>query len=434
MNPFIIGSLGIAAMFVLILLHVPIGIAMAIIGLVGVGLLDSFQAGFSIIGVEAASALGNVDLAVIPLFMLMGNFATVAGISREMYDIAHVFLGHRRGGLAMATIAGCGLFGSVCGSSYATTATFGRVALPEMIERGYSQPLATGCIAGGGTLGSLVPPSVILVIYAVLAEEFIIRLFVAAILPALLTILIYFLATAIYVRIYPQSAPSGAPSKWSERVKILRKSWSALLLILAVAGGIYGGVFTVTEAAALAAILSVFLAFVRGKMTLPKFWEALTGSATSAGMIYVVIMGAMSFNYFIVMSHLPDFLTGAIIGSGWSNATIMLLLLVSYIVLGAIFDSGPAMIITLPFVLPIIKEMGYSPVWWGIINVVICEIGCITPPIGLTVFMLHGVAPEYSLSTIYKGILPYLFADFVRITLLVLFPIIALWLPGLLSG
>jgi len=433
MNPIIIGSLGIATMFVLIFLHVPIGISMAIIGFAGVALLDSLLAGYSIVGVEAASALGNVDLAVIPLFMLMGNFAMVAGISKEMYDIAQAFIGHRRGGLAMATIAGCGLFGAVCGSSYATTATFGRVALPEMIGRGYSEPLSTGCIAGGGTLGSLVPPSVILVIYAVLAEEFIIRLFIAAIFPALLTIVVYFLATAIYVRIYPQAAPAGERANWSQRVKVLRNSWSAILLILAVAGGIYGGVFTVTEAAALAAVLSVFLAFARKKVTVPNFWEALVGTATSAGMIYVIIMGAMAFNYFIVLSHLPDFLTNAITSTGWSNGTILLLLLCSYILLGAVFDSGPAMIITLPFVLPIIKGMGYSPVWWGIINVVICEIGCITPPIGLTVFMLHGVAPEFSLSTIYKGILPYLMADFVRLTLLVLFPIIVLWLPGLLS-
>ena len=434
MNPILLACLGLAAMFILILMHVPLGVSMATVGFIGTGLLIAKEAGFSILGSEAAATLGSTDLAVIPLFMVMGNFAAAAGISKEMYDLAQAFLGHRRGGLAMATVGGCGLFGAVCGSGFATTATFGRVALPEMVKRGYSPYLATGCIAGGGTLGVLVPPSIILVIYAVLAEQFIIDLFLAAIGPAILTILLYFVVTAIYVRLRPAEGPAGERVVWSERLRVIGRSWSALVLIITIGGGIYGGVFTVTEAASLGAILAVFFAFIRRRMTVPRFWDALKGTATSTGMIYVLIMGAMTFNYFIIMSHMPDFVANLISNSGWSVFSIMLVIILVYIALGCVFDTAAAIIITLPFVLPIITGMGYSPVWWGVVNVVLCEIGAITPPIGLGVFVLQGVAPQYTLSTIYRGIVPYLAADIVRIVLLVVFPAIAMFLPNLLRG
>ena len=229
MSPILLSLLAIAAMFILILLHVPIGFAMAIVGVVGFGLMNSFNAGLSLLASEAATNFSSMDLAVIPLFVLMGNFASSGKISTEMYNLANSFLGHRRGGLAMATIGGCGLFGAVCGSSIATTATFGRVALPEMIKRGYSPRLATGCIGGGGTLGTLIPPSIILVIYAILAEQFIIELFLAAIIPGVLTVLLYFLATAIYVRIYPNAGPAGQRTNWIDRLQVLKESWGGYI-------------------------------------------------------------------------------------------------------------------------------------------------------------------------------------------------------------
>jgi len=434
MNPILLAGYGIAAMFLLIFMHVPIGVAMATVGTLGVGFLVTFNAGFSVLASEVVSTLGNQDLAVGPLFILMGNFAAASGISEEMYNLAYAFVGHRRGGLAMATIGGCGLFGSVCGSSFATTSTFGRVALPEMIKRGYSPELATGCVGGGGTLGALVPPSIVLVIYAVLAEQFIVELFIAAIVPAILTIVLYWTAIWIYVRIYPNSGPAGSRMSWSERLRTIGQSWSALVLMVLIGGGIYGGVFTVTEAAALGAILSILFTIIRGKMTWEVFWEALRGTAGTSGMIYVIISGAMVFNYFVVLTHMPDFIVSAIANTGWPDPVILTVLLVSYLCLGCVFDATPAMIITLPFVLPIITNMGYSPVWWGVVNVVITEIGLITPPIGINVFVLHGVAEEYPLKTVFKGILPFLFADFGRITLLAAFPIITLWLPSLFSG
>jgi len=431
MDPLLFVSLAIAGMFILILLHVPIGLAMATVGIIGYGLMTSFTASFSLLTSETITNLSSVELAVVPLFILMGNFASAGGISTDMYNLAYALLGRYRGGLAMATVGGCGLFGAVCGSSFATTATFGRVALPEMLKRGYAPTLSSGCIAAGGSLGSLVPPSIILVVYAIMAEQYIIELFIAAIIPSILTILIYLLAVIVYVKFNPNASPAGGVVNRSELLKMLLKSWGAIFLLTAIAFGIYGGIFTVTEAAALGAILAFLFALFRKKMTLKIFWNTLEDTASTTAMIYIVIIGASILNYFIVLTHMPDTMANGIMNSGWPTFLVFIVLFVSYIVLGSIFDTIAAMLITLPFVLPIIIGMGYSPVWWGIINVVIIEIGLITPPIGMNVFVLHGVAKDFSLSTIFKGIIPFLMADILRLALLVIFPFISLWLPNL---
>lgn len=434
MSPIILASLAILAMFILIAFHVPIGISMATVGVVGFSLMtSSLEIGSSILAAEAVRNMANMDLAVVPLFILMGNFAVAGGISTDLYNIAHAFLGHRRGGLAMATVGGCGLFGAVCGSSVATTATFGRIALPEMVNRNYEPQLATGCIGGGGTLGSLVPPSVILVMYAVLAEQFIVELFAAAVIPAIVTISLYFLAIAIYVRIYPKAGPATERIPWGERFRILRRSWIAVTLIGAIAFGIYGGVFTVTEAASLGVILSLFFSIIKKQITRELFWDALVNTATNTAMVYVILVGSSVFNYFIVISHFPDNVTSTIIGSGLSNISILLLIMIVYIILGSIFDTVGAMVITLPFVLPLIINMGYSPVWWGIVNVVVIEIGMITPPMGINIYMLHGILNEkYPLKTLFTGIIPFLIADIVRLSIIVIFPVLSLWLPKIL--
>ena len=428
MDPLSLATIAITGMFVLILMHVPIGVSMGAIGFIGVVLFAGFKPGLTIIAAETVTALSSVDLAVIPLFLLMGNFASAAGISTDMYNLANGLLGRFRGGIAMATVGGCGLFGAVCGSSFATTATFGRVALPEMIRRGYAPTLATGCIAGGGTLGSLVPPSIILVIYAIMAEQSIIELFIAAIVPAVITILLYFLAIMVYVRMYREAGPAGDRVSGQQFLKITLRSWGAIFLLVAIAGGIYGGVFTVTEAASLGAIVSFLLALIRRKMTIRLFWKALTDTAATTAMIYTIIIGASIFNYFIVLSHMPEAMTKGILGSGWPIFIIFPVLLFVYIILGSVFDTVAAMVITLPFVLPLIVDMGYSPVWWGIVNVVVIEIGMITPPIGINVFVLQGVSRDYPLSTIYQGVIPFLCADIVRLSVLVLFPILSIWL------
>lgn len=432
MDPITIAISGIVAMFVLIVLRVPIGIAMAVVGVAGYGILSGFAPALTILGTEASSAMANVDLAVIPLFLLMGNFATSAGLSSDIYNLAYAFVGHRRGGLALSTIGGCGFFGAICGSSTATAATFGRIALPEMLSRGYSRRLATGCIAAGGTLGSLVPPSVIIVIYAVAAEEFIIELFKAAIIPAILQIILYFAAIMVTVRLDPSAGPAGPRMSWFERFRILIKSWGAVLILLGVIGGIYGGVFTVTEAAAFGAGATFIFALGRRRLTKEAFWEALTGTAVTTAFIYVIIIGANVFTYFIALSRMPDTMVAAISGLHASRFVILAILLLLYLILGSIFDSVSAMLITLPFVLPLITQLGYSPVWWGIINVVVIEIGMITPPIGLNVFVLQGVAPDIPLKSIFRGIMPFFYVDVFRLVALTVFPWLTLWLPSVL--
>ena len=433
MEPITVAALGVGAMFCLILLQVPIGIAMATTGVVGFGLLSGFGPAFSILASETSTAISNVDLAVIPLFLLMGNFATSSGLSSDIYNLAYSFIGHRRGGLALATIAGCGFFGSICGSSPATAATFGRVALPEMLSRKYSSDFATGCIAAGGTLGSLVPPSVILIIYAVIAEEFIIDLFIAAIIPAVISVASYFIAISIYVRIRPEAGPAGVRTNWQGRLTVLLRSWGAIFILMAVVGGIYSGIFTVTEAAAFGAILTLLFALGRGNLTWDIFWNSLTGTAVTTAMIYVIIIGGNVFSYFITITRVPNVLVETI--THWHLSTFMILfvLMVVYLILGSILDTVAAMLVTLPFVLPLIVSLGYSPIWWGIINVVVIEIGMITPPIGLNVFVLQGVAPDIPLKTIFKGIIPFLMADFIRLAILVSFPPLIMWLPNLVK-
>ncbi|MEW6667333.1 MAG: TRAP transporter large permease [Thermodesulfobacteriota bacterium] len=422
MDPILLSSLAIVAMFVLIVLHVPIGLSMATAGVIGFAFMSSFNAAASLLASETVTAISSLELAVVPLFLLMGNFANAAGISEDFFNLAYALLGRWRGGLAMSTVLGNGLFGAVCGSSFAATATFGRVALPQMRKRGYAATLAAGCIAAGGTLSSLIPPSVIMVIYAIMTEQFIVDLFVAAILPGILTIIAYILAIIIYVRLDPSASPIADRQEMSDIVKLALKSWSSVLLIAIIACGIYGGVFTVTEAAALGAILAFLFAIFRKKMTWSVFWQSLSDTAANSAMIYMIIIGAFVLNYFMVITHMPEVIATGIIESGWSVVLTFTVLLFVYIILGSIFDTIAAMLITLPFVTPIIDAMGYSLVWWGIVNVVIIEIGLITPPIGMNVFVLHGVAKDVSLPTIFRGIVPFLIAEFVMLTLLMIFP------------
>ena len=433
MDPITVAIIGVLFMFVLILLQVPIGIAMAVTGVVGYGVLAGFGPAFTLIATESSNIIANADLAVIPLFLLMGNFATSAGLSSDIYNLAYAFLGHRRGGLALSTIAGCGFFGAVCGSSTATAATFGRVALPEMLDRNYAPHFAAGCIAAGGTLGSLVPPSVILIIYAVMAEEFIITLFIAAIIPAIISIGAYFVAISVYLRINPAAGPSGTRLSWPDRLRTAIRCWGVILILAVVVGGIYGGIFTVTEAAAFGTVLCFLFALGRRKLTREIFWDALTGTALSAAMIYLIIIGANIMTYFVTVTHMPDNVINLISGAQLPTFAVLAILLLVYLLLGSIFDTVAAMVITLPFVLPLITSMGYSPIWWGIVNVVVIEIGMITPPIGLNVFILHGVSPDLPLSTIFRGILPFLIADIGRLLILVIFPILILWLPNVLK-
>ena len=428
MDPITLGALGLGAMFILIALHVPIGVAMGITGVTSVAFIIGWEPALTLLGTEPSAAIENEGLAVVALFLLMGAFATEAGVSADMYRLAYAMIGHFRGGLAMATIGGCAGFGAICGSSIATTATMAKIALPEMRDRNYKRTLASGCIAAGGTLGMLVPPSVVMIIYGILTEESIIALFAAAIFPGIIATILYCITIAIFVRLKPDSGPAGERIPWKEKIAVLIASWRFLLIAVVVSGGIYTGVFTITEAASVGASLAFVFAIFNG-MKMEQFLNCLTSTASNTGMIFVIIMGASIFSYFITLSGLPDASVQFIQNLAAPDFVVLLMLMIMYLILGSIFDSVAAMVITLPFVYPVIMDMGYDPVWWGVVNVMIMEIGMITPPIGINVFVLNGMSKDLNLKTIYKGIFPFFLTDIVRLSIVLIFPATALWLP-----
>ncbi len=432
-DPLTIGLIGFAGMFVLIALHVPIGAAMGISGFVAFGFLAGFKPAVTLFGTEAATALGNLDLAAIPLFLLMGGFAAVAGMSSDIYRLAQALCGHWRGGLAFSTILGCAGFGAVCGSSVATAATMTSIALPEMRRRGYHATLSTGCIAAGGTLGILVPPSIIMVLYGVLTEQFVITLYVAAIVPSVIAVALLLIATAVVVRIDPTAGPAGARADRAEMIAALARSWAVLSLAVIMAAGIYTGIFTVNEAAAIGTALAFFVALARNRLTRRIFYRTLVDTASTTGMIYMMLIGANVLSYFVTASRLPEVTVAAIQQLSAPPVLILGMLLAIYIVLGAVFEEVSVMLITLPFVMPLIIGFGYSPVWWGIINVIVIEIGMIAPPIGLNVFVVQSLARDIPMRTIYKGIMPFFYAMLATLALLLAFPPLTMWLPQTLG-
>lgn len=428
MDPLLIGGLGLGFMFLLILVRVPIGIAMAMTGFLGYWAMEGLRPALSILVSEPAGVIANYEFAVIPLFLLMGSFATAGGLSADIYRLANAFLGHWRGGLAMATMGGCALFGAICGSSPATAATFGRVALPQMLARGYAPSFATGCIAAGGTLGALVPPSIIMVIYAVLAQVSILDVFMAAVIPAIIAVAFHMVAIALYSRYYPEAGPAGEWVPWRDRLRIVMQSWAVIVLLGSVIGGIYGGVVTVNEAAAVGATFTLFIAVARGTITWQAFLRALGETAANTAVIYLIIFGASIFSYFFTISGTPQALVTLIGGLDAPPLVIIFALLLMYLFLGAFFETVSAMLITLPFVLPLVISLGYDPVWWAIVNIVVIELGMITPPIGLNVFVLKEVARDIPLATIFKGVSLFVMSDILRLILITIFPMLSLYL------
>lgn len=433
MSPETIGLLGVAALFLMILTHVPIGIAMGVSGVLTFGLLRNWSAAFAIVGTEASTVFASLELAIIPLFLIMGSFAASGGMGRDIYRLAYAFLGHYRGGLAMATIGGCAGFGAVCGSSIATVSTMTQVSYGEMRQRGYAPTLSTGSIAAGGTLGILVPPSVIIVLYAVLSEQFILTLFTAALVPAVLAVVGYMLSIWVVVSLNPDAGPAGEKSSWRERAEAVRESWATILLAAVVAGGIYSGLFTVTESASIGAILAVVIAVARGKTSWAVFWHNLYSTAATSAMLYVILIGASVFSYALTLSRLPSNMVAIVGNLDVPPLMIIAGLMVIYIILGALFDTVSAMVLTMPFVYPLILNMGMDPIWWGIVMVMVIEIGMVTPPIGINALIMKSMLPQSNLRDIYVGIVPFLVSDLIRLTLVILFPTLVLWLPTLLD-
>lgn len=432
MSPALAGILGFGAVLALMLLRVPVAVAMGLIGAAGFLLLQGWDGLAYVMGSSPFESVFPYSLSVVPLFVMMGVFATYAGLSRQLYDAAYAFLGHFRGGLALATIGACAAFGSICGSAIATAATMCRVALPEMRRRGYSDSLATATIAAGGTLGILIPPSIILLIYALLTEQSLGKLYVAALLPGVLGTGLYMLAIAATVRLNPASGPAGERMAWPQRLRTMRSVWPVFLLFVLVIGGMFAGIFSPNEAASVGAVGALLFALAGRTMGLSRFKASLLETASTSAMIFLILIGAGLFNFFLEVTSAPQLVVQQIQALNVSPALFLVLLTVFYVVLGALMDDLAMMLLTLPFVFPAVQALGIDPLWFGIYMVTIVEIGMIVPPVGMNLFVIQGVG-QVKLPTVIRGILPFVLADLVRVGLLIGFPQIVLWLPGLMD-
>lgn len=432
MDPVVVGLLCIPALGVLICLHVPIAFSMIVVGMGAFALQAGLLSAGSVVSSEVVTQTSNIDLSTIPLFLIMGTFANAAGFSREIYNLASSFLGHRRGGLAYATIGGSAAFGSICGSSPATAATFARVGLPEMERHGYDPAFGLGCIAAGGTLKALIPPSLAMILYSITAKVFIFEMFAAAVVPALLTIGLNLVAIWLVVLFRPALAPKSARVDWRERALSLKAAFPAISLLGTVFIGLYSGIFTVNEAASFAAVLSFLTMLARRRASWAEIRHGLYSAGTTTGMVFGILIGSAVFGYPINLAQLPNIITNVLAGLSIAPIFLITAILLFYLVLGAVFDELAAMLMTLPLILPVIVKLGYDPIWWGIVNVVVIELGLIIPPVGLIVFLLHGMVPQVSLTQLYRTVTPFIIADVVVLIILVLFPAVALFLPSVL--
>jgi tripartite ATP-independent transporter DctM subunit len=426
------GVLGVLALLVLLTLGVPIGVALGGVGIIGMSVLLGVEPALAKSSVILFDTLSRYELGVLPLFMLMAHLCFAANASQDFFDAASRMIGHRRGGLALASIMACAGFGAISGSSLATAATIGLVALPEMRQRGYSTAFATGTVAAGGTLGQAIPPSGALIVFGVIAQQSIGRLFVASILPALAQILFYLLVVVISCWLRPEIAPATAKASWSERGRAMGRVADIALLILIVIGGIAAGWFTPTEAASVGVVGALLLCTWRRRLSVASLRTALAETLGTSGMIYVVIIGALLFSVFISLSGLAEAISN-LIGTGHSPTTAMLLTAVVLLALGSLLDGLALMLLTTPILLPVVQAHGLSPVWFGIFLVRAMEIGFIHPPIGMNLYVIQGIAPDVPLGRIFKGVVPFLAADLVHLLLLIFVPAIALILPQALG-
>ncbi|MBP5856900.1 TRAP transporter large permease [Marivibrio halodurans] len=427
----VLGALGFAAVLMLAALRVPIAVAMGAVGAVGAVWLMGWPSASYVMASLPFEAVFPYGLSVVPLFIFMGVFAAHSGLSANLYSGVHAFLGHLRGGLAMATVGACGVFGAICGSSLATCATMGRVALPEMRARRYAPSLAGASVAAGGTLGVLIPPSILLVVFALLTEQSIGALFAAAMIPGALAMLLYIAAIAVQVRRRPEAGPAAERAGGRERWRAFKRMWDAFLLILLVIGGIYAGLFSPTEAAAIGAGGAILFTALRGRLTLAALKAGVEETAELTGMIFLILIGAALFNFFIEASGLTRSLVDAISAADLPAWAVLIAVLLFYLVLGCFMDSLSMILLTVTPAFGIATGFGFDPIWFGILVVSVAEIGLITPPIGMNLFVIQGVSRDLSLGTLARGILPFILADGMRIALLVLIPGLSLWLPRL---
>jgi len=436
----LVGLVGLLGLLLLIALRIPIAYAMIVTGGIGVTILNGPLIFMSQLKDLAYIQFSIYDLSVVPMFVLMGNLATKAGLSRELFQAANAWVGWVRGGVAMSAIIACAGFGAVCGSSLATASTMGKVALPELRNYKYSGSLATGTLAAGGVLGILIPPSVVLVVYAIIVEANIIAMFMAAMIPGLLAVGLFLVTIAIYVRFFPESGPSREPMDrqefWNATLGVL----PVLGIFVAVIGGIYFGLFNPTPAAAAGVFLVGLLGIYRGLIKFPQLKAALLETAKTSGMIYLILLGAEMLKIFMSRGGVPQAAVEIMQSSGLDPITILLLMLISLIILGCLMDSLSMILLAMPFFWPVIDglDFGLGPeelkIWFGILALIVVELGLITPPVGMNVFVIHAMAEDIPMSETFKGVMPFFGAELLRVLLLVAFPGIVLWLPRLLTG
>jgi tripartite ATP-independent transporter DctM subunit len=419
-------------MWILMLGFVPLAAVMGLTGLIGAALLIGFPSALSAFATEAAGFLTNSQVATLPLFLMMGSFAAQAGLAADLYNLAQVLLGRFRGGLGYATVAGCAGFGALTSSSIATASLIGKVAIPEMRGRGYSSAFSTGCVAAGGTLGALVPPSSPLIVFALLTEASVGRLFLAALGPALLAVALYFGTIWLVVRLSPKSIPPTGGHAYAELAAAFWQCRTVGLVFALVMGGLYLGVFTDTEAAAVGAFSCFVIALLRGKLGGGRFWTVMAETTAVTAMIYALIFGANIFSFFVAVSSLSGNVAAFFADLNWVPWAVIAILLAGYVVLGSIMESFAVMVITVPIVTPMVLDLGYDLVWWGVMLLCMVETGLITPPLGLNVFVLKSMTPDVPIWTTYKGVLPFVVADLVKASSLVAFPGISLWLVNIM--
>jgi tripartite ATP-independent transporter DctM subunit len=427
------GVLGFAAVLALIALRVPVAIAMGVVGAVGYGLVFGWSTLGFVLGRAPFESVYPDSLTVVPLFIMMGVFAAHGGLSRSLYNLVTALIGHWRGGLAMATVGACAVFGAVCGSAIATAATMGRVAMPEMRRMGYDDRLASASVAAGGTLGVMIPPSILFVIYGLMTEQSIGKLFAAGILPGILGMLLYMAAIRLWTGRRPELGRAAPRAGGRERRASLLQVWPVLVLFGVVLGGMYAGFFSPSEAAGVGAFGAILLSWARGQMDRVSFLRAVQETATTTGMIFMILIGAGIFNYFISATGLTDQLIQVVKDTGLSPWTIMALLMLMYFILGALMDELAMMLLTVGPVFKLVVALGFDPIWFGVMLVTVCEIGMILPPVGINLFVIQSIA-NIPLATVVRGIFPFVAADTIRLAIIALIPALATWLPGRMAG
>jgi tripartite ATP-independent transporter DctM subunit len=429
-SPLAIGVIGIVALLVLLAIRMPVGVTLVVVGTVGFAAVSGWQGALGLLGASPFQHSFNYDLSVIPLFVLMGHFAMISGVSADAYTAGQRWVGHWRGGLASATVVACAVFAAVSGSSVASAATMSSVALPEMRKRNYDPRLATGCVAAGGTLGILIPPSTGFIVYALLTEESIGRLFLAGFFPGLLLTALFVATIWILTRLKPEMGPSVPKSSLRERIGALRQVGALLGIVVVVLGGIYVGVFTPTEAAAIGALMTLLLGLWRRRFTWTNLFDALLQTTRTTAFVFLILIGAHLFSPFLAVSQIPATISSFIAGLDVPRESILVLLMLLYIVLGTFLEGFAMLVLTLPIVFPVIVDLGYDPVWFGVVMVIVLEMGLISPPVGVNVFVVKGFAEDVPMRQIFSGIMPFWAAMLVCLVLLVLFPQIALFLPN----